>query len=160
MYTLALIADIVLVVVLLYGYTKTICILSSLLEIMNKKENKKESKATQARDPEYYSDISSDSEACTEHTTDCVSQENNREKRTIFDTVLRVPEIVEASNFFERATTPMPIVDQQLLLDTLREASRQGSFTRQARTSKSVVDNTDISQQRLNSRGPLLNDGV
>lgn len=160
MYILCLFIDIVLAAILIHIHKRIIEVVTLVHTNMNKKE---EEKATQTKDCEYYSDISSD---CTECTGDWLSQlPTTREKRTIFDTVLRLPESQEASNIFEKSSSPMPIVDQQVLLDSLRDASREGIFSRQSRSVQ--VDSNynrqqqqQQQQQRKNSRGPLFKDGV
>lgn len=73
-----------------------------------------------------------------------------RSKRTIFDTVLRIPE-----NSVQKETSPMPIVDEQVLLDTLRAAYREGIINRQERSIGDCEEGT-CSYQRQNDRGPLF----
>ncbi len=148
MYTyISLINDIVLATIFIYGYKQIHHSLSLLHARLNTN-----SESTQTRDSEYNSDVSSDFEACAERTYDWI-QDNGRDKRTIFDTVLRLPENVIAPSPYEKSTSPMPIVDQQVLLDSLRSAAKEGIITRKPRTTHS--EGTFIGQ-RINSRGPLF----
>lgn len=73
-----------------------------------------------------------------------------RSKRTIFDTVLRLPD-----DSTQISSSPMPIVDQEVLLESLRAASQEGLINRQARSTKDVEETTAL-PQRQNDRGPLL----
>lgn len=113
----------VLVTVLLYGYS--ISILSTLVLIMHKNTTQKETNSTQT--------------------------EELRLKRSIFDTVLRIPE-----NTFEKEASPMPIVDQETLLETLRAANIEGLINRQARSTGTSEEEASSSRQRQNDRGPLI----
>lgn len=151
MYTLiTLTIDIVLVAIIIYGYRKIL----HTLTLMHNRSNIC-SKPTQTRDSEYNSDISSDIGACTERTYDWI-QDNTREKRTIFDTVLRLPENDIATNTFEKSSSPMPIVDEQVLIDSLRGASKEGVISRQPRACHFNNCEGGFIQQRINNRGPLF----
>lgn len=139
---ISLTSDIVLAAIIIYGYQKIQYTLSLFLKRMNTNNE-----STQTRGSEYNSDLSSDVEASAERTYDWI-KDNTRDKRTIFDTVLRLPENISVSNNFEKSTSPMPIVDQQVLLESLQSASREGIIARQPRTL--------TNKQRENSRGPLF----
>lgn len=88
--------------------------------------------------------------AYSEKEDKSVQTEQVRTKRTIFDTVLRMPEDTP-----QKESSLMPIVDQQVLLESLRAASREGLINRQAR-SISVSEEGSTAHQRQNDRGPLL----
>lgn len=108
---------------------------------MNKKEKEQSTKAS----------VSSD-------TCDLMEEVGSkREKRTIFDTVLHLPENIDPSNHFEKSSDPMPIIDDQVLLDSLRDASREGIISRQPRSVQmNGAQQQQQQQQRTNNRGPLF----
>lgn len=129
------------------------------------------SKKYMGLDPEYYSGASSTDEEEAQSPQEGARIQSSvkstikktRNRRSIFDTTLRVPEAEAPTPLFPGG----PIVDEDVLLDSLRREYNQGNIlpTRKSRSTRSVATQTGPDsprkvKQRINSKGPLnVSDG-